>query len=417
MTGRKQGGLRRVFEGVGSTTYWTVRTVCTVLYCSRTSDSIGGENVGLCVHGIGAPAASGRSSSPAPARCALRGEGDGAVRPRRSRRGCQAHPMTMDFRAAEARLAAAFLTGLAVGGTSMYLLWRPAPAMAAEPPAPQLPPPPLSAAAETAAAAAETAAVAAATAAAAAATAAPPSSSVSSSAGGGVALILNAAAYAAVAHRGQRRKNVTAAPYIEHPLGVAALLAEAGFTHPPTLAAAMLHDTVEDTAVTPEELVAVFGPEVAAIVAEVTDDKSLCKADRKAAQIAAAPRASAAAQAVKLADKLHNLTDLLARPPVGWAPARVADYFAWAARVIDGCRGGVLRPPTPSPAAADALLGRVDAVLGRVGEAVAAASAAEAEAAEGAAAVVASAGGGGGGGGGEDPPSPPGEAAADVADA
>lgn len=128
--------------------------------------------------------------------------------------------MTMDFGATEVRVAAAFLTGLVVGGTSLYLLRRPAPPAAAP-----------------------------------AAAAAPASAR-------DMALILNAAAYAAVAHRDQRRKNETGAPYIEHPLGVAALLAEAGFTHPPTLAAAMLHDTVEDTAVSPEELVAVFGPEV-----------------------------------------------------------------------------------------------------------------------------------------------------------
>jgi len=107
----------------------------------------------------------------------------------------------------------------------------------------------------------------------------------------------------------------------------------------------------------------------AGIVAEVTDDKALPKAARKAAQVAHAPTASDAAKAVKLADKLHNLTDLCGGPPVGWSADRVREYFAWSARVVDGCRSvrGV---------AAQALLSRVDDVLARAGEAAVVAEAA-----------------------------------------
>lgn len=103
--------------------------------------------------------------------------------------------------------------------------------------------------------------------------------------------------------------------------------------------AAILHDTVEDTGVPLDKLTAAFGARVAGLVAEVTDDKSLPKAQLKALQIEHAAHASAGAQIIKLADKTSNLRSLAASPPAGWDAARKAEYVAWAGRVVDQCRG------------------------------------------------------------------------------
>jgi uncharacterized membrane protein YgcG len=156
-------------------------------------------------------------------------------------------------------------------------------------------------------------------------------------------LFSRAAHFASVAHRSQTRKCALPTPYIEHPLEVASLVATlGGVSDGEVLAAAVLHDTVEDTATTPADLAAAFGARVASLVAEVTDDKSLPKAARKAAQVAHAAVCSPAAKAIKLADKLSNLRSLLRADgvPMGWPEARVAEYFAWARAVADaGLRG------------------------------------------------------------------------------
>ena len=158
-------------------------------------------------------------------------------------------------------------------------------------------------------------------------------------AGEPITRILSAATFAAERHRGQRRKGRDASPYINHPLALAYLLAERGETDPALLMAALLHDTVEDTATTPQELVDAFGPRIARIVAEVTDDQRLPKAERKRLQIEHAPHISREAKLVKLADKLCNLRDVAERPPAGWSLERRQEYFDWARRVIDGLRG------------------------------------------------------------------------------
>src|SRR5690554_1386619 len=98
-------------------------------------------------------------------------------------------------------------------------------------------------------------------------------------------LIFQALAFAAHKHRDQRRKDAGASPYINHPIAVAGLLAETGVTDPVTLCAALLHDTIEDTETTAKELTAAFGPEIAGVVLEVTDDKAMQKAERKRLQV------------------------------------------------------------------------------------------------------------------------------------
>jgi len=153
-------------------------------------------------------------------------------------------------------------------------------------------------------------------------------------------LILRAAAFAARKHRDQRRKDADASPYINHPLELARVLAEVGgVTDPATLCAALLHDTIEDTATTQQELAGEFGEEIAAIVAEVTDDKTVVKAERKRLQVEHAATISDKAKRVKLADKICNLADVATAPPVTWTIERRREYFDWAKSVIDRLRG------------------------------------------------------------------------------
>jgi len=153
-------------------------------------------------------------------------------------------------------------------------------------------------------------------------------------------LILKALAFAAHKHRDQRRKDVEASPYINHPIALADLLCnEGGITDENVLCAALLHDTVEDTETTPEELTQVFGKTISALVMELTDDKALPKAERKRLQIEHAAHASHQAKLVKLADKISNLRDIVASPPSDWDFQRKQEYFDWAKKVVDQVRG------------------------------------------------------------------------------
>ena len=155
-----------------------------------------------------------------------------------------------------------------------------------------------------------------------------------------LALLLKALAFAAHKHRDQRRKDAEASPYINHPIALADVLVnEGGVSDVEVLCAALLHDTVEDTATTPEELAGAFGSRVARIVAEVTDDQALAKAERKRLQVERAGGLSPEAKLVKLADKICNLRDVAERPPASWDLARRREYFDWAKRVVDGLRG------------------------------------------------------------------------------
>jgi guanosine-3',5'-bis(diphosphate) 3'-pyrophosphohydrolase len=155
-----------------------------------------------------------------------------------------------------------------------------------------------------------------------------------------IEVLIKAVAFAAHKHKDQRRKDAGATPYINHPVALADILAsECGVTDVEILCAAILHDTIEDTETTPEELTAAFGERVTKIVLEVTDDKSLPKQDRKDAQVAHAPYLSTQARAVKLADKISNLRDVIKTPPPDWSLQRCQEYCDWCKRVIDGLRG------------------------------------------------------------------------------
>ena len=107
---------------------------------------------------------------------------------------------------------------------------------------------------------------------------------------------------------------------------------------PEIIAAALLHDTIEDTETTYDDLRGQFGARIADLVVEVTDTKFLAKRTRKKLQSAKAGHASAAAQQVKIADKLCNLRDILGSPPVKWSLKRKQKYFDDAKLVVDEVR-------------------------------------------------------------------------------
>ena len=153
-------------------------------------------------------------------------------------------------------------------------------------------------------------------------------------------MIIKAAHFASLKHKTQRRKDSAKTPYINHPIALANVLAvECGIDDVEVICAALLHDTIEDTETTEEELTKTFGEKIASIVLEVTDDKTLDKLERKEAQVNHAPHISDQAKLVKLADKISNLRDISSSPPLGWSVERKQEYFDWAARVIDGLRG------------------------------------------------------------------------------
>ena len=146
--------------------------------------------------------------------------------------------------------------------------------------------------------------------------------------------------FAARKHADQRRKGARREPYLNHLTEVALLLAEASNgTDPLLVIAGLLHDTLEDTDTTVGELEAQFGVEVAALVVEVSDDKSLPKAERKRLQVVNACRKSERAKCITLADKASNVRSFQESRPVGWSAERCREYVDWARRVVEGCRG------------------------------------------------------------------------------
>ena len=152
-------------------------------------------------------------------------------------------------------------------------------------------------------------------------------------------LLFKALSFAADRHRNETRKGEDASPYINHPIDVAARLVDAGLHDPEVLSAAILHDTVEDTSVTLEEIAAEFGARVHDLVAAVTDDKTLAKEERKRLQVIHAPGLDPNAKMIKIADKTSNALDVGLSPPAGWSVRRRREYLVWSEQVVAGCRG------------------------------------------------------------------------------
>jgi len=156
----------------------------------------------------------------------------------------------------------------------------------------------------------------------------------------GFDVVVRALGFASIKHSKQRRKDADKTPYINHPIALMELLwTVGGVRDASTLAAALLHDTVEDTGTTPNELAAAFGEDIRDIVLELSSDKSLPSAEQKRLQVEHAPHMSMPAKLVKLCDKICNVTDIHVSPPATWELVRKLAYFDWAGKVVDGIRG------------------------------------------------------------------------------
>lgn len=152
--------------------------------------------------------------------------------------------------------------------------------------------------------------------------------------------LIKAINFAAKKHRSQKRKGADGEPYINHPLEVLNLLTSVGKIEDfNILIAAVLHDTIEDTETTEEEISKLFGAEVCEMVLELTDDKSLPKPVRKQLQIEHAPHISTGAKQIKLGDKISNIRDIMENPPDGWSDQRRSEYIDWGENVVEGLRG------------------------------------------------------------------------------
>ncbi|MDH5473327.1 MAG: HD domain-containing protein [Gammaproteobacteria bacterium] len=152
--------------------------------------------------------------------------------------------------------------------------------------------------------------------------------------------LMHALEFASRKHKDQRRKDVDASPYINHPISLANILCnEAGITNIDVICGALLHDTVEDTDTTEQELNREFGEKICSIVMDVTDNPEMNRVERKQAQIDHAAHASTEAKLVKLADKISNLRDVAVNAPPSWSLERRQEYFDWAKQVIDQVRG------------------------------------------------------------------------------
>lgn len=156
----------------------------------------------------------------------------------------------------------------------------------------------------------------------------------------GIGLVIQAAHFAADKHRDQRRKGVRNTPYINHPLEVAERLNRiGGIEDAAVLAAAVLHDTIEDTETTHAELAGLFGREIADIVAELSDEAGLSWQERKRLEIEHAKHISDRAKVIKLSDKTCNVSDTVSNPPGEWTLSRRRDYLEFAELVAQGCQG------------------------------------------------------------------------------
>ena len=151
--------------------------------------------------------------------------------------------------------------------------------------------------------------------------------------------LLNAINFAAIKHEGQYRKDAAATPYIIHPMGVARSLWEEGQIRSlNVLIAALLHDTLEDTDTTADEIEKCFGPRVRYTVEELTNDPNLSSLENKQRQVDHAPHLSLNAQLVKLADRLYNIRDLRSPPP-NWDENHINSYFNWGQKLLNALKG------------------------------------------------------------------------------
>ena len=154
-------------------------------------------------------------------------------------------------------------------------------------------------------------------------------------------MVSEAAELAARRHNGMARKGRGSEPYINHLAEVANLLSAAtDGADAELVAAGWLHDTIEDTETTREELAERFSDRVASLVVECTDDMSLPKAERRRRQVADGPHKSPGAKLIKIADKISNIGARVHSDPSRAERDDLIDYADWAEQVVSGCRGG-----------------------------------------------------------------------------
>jgi len=170
---------------------------------------------------------------------------------------------------------------------------------------------------------------------------------------------------AVMAHAGQPRKADPQVPYATHPLHVGFMVCEAAGDEDCVIAA-LLHDVLEDTDVTPEDLDEAFGPRVTGIVREVSEDKTLPWDERKARMVEHLRKASPEACLVAAADKIHNLETLVDAHhrfgPVIWGafrrgPAATIRFYADALQAVRG------RIPQALQESADRALGAANRLI------------------------------------------------------
>ena len=154
-------------------------------------------------------------------------------------------------------------------------------------------------------------------------------------------LLFRALSFAADHHRFGRRKGEEASPYINHPIDVAAELAEVGVTDHEILSAALLHDTLEDTDATPADLEREFGPRVRRLVEALTDDPNLASRERKQLQLERAGGLETDAKGIRIADKICNARDVGFAPAQGWSLDRRREYLDWTEQVVSRCKGAL----------------------------------------------------------------------------
>jgi guanosine-3',5'-bis(diphosphate) 3'-pyrophosphohydrolase len=152
--------------------------------------------------------------------------------------------------------------------------------------------------------------------------------------------LFEALKFAAEKHRNQRRKDRDASPYINHPIDICNTLCGCcRDLEPEVIVAAVLHDTIEDTNTTADEIRTLFGDKIVKLVLEVTDDKTLPKEVRKDLQVKTARHKSKGAKHIRIADKISNVTDIINSPPAGWSRERKLEYLDWTEKVIDELAG------------------------------------------------------------------------------
>lgn len=151
-----------------------------------------------------------------------------------------------------------------------------------------------------------------------------------------MAKIVRAAYFAGEKHKDQRRSDKEETPYINHPLELASILVDEGYVDDVNvICAALLHDTIEDTETTFEELESIFGPVVTNIVREVSNDMTLSSTERRIRETENIPGLSHPAKLVKLADKIANIRDISTMPPVGWTLAKKEAYFDFSLSIAE----------------------------------------------------------------------------------